>query len=207
MELSTWLSLVSAGFLISVSPGPGALFALSQSTQFGFKSSLVSIAGLQLGLACGIILVLSGLGVLIVNFPSAFGVIKILGMLYLIALGVIQWRQKVEPISLSHANTKSAFRAKKSFIQGFFVDFTNIKGFVFLIAFLPLFVDLRSFSIFEGGVVVATLVAIDIIIMTIYSLIAHFSKSWLREPSKILWQNRITGLALIIIGLVMGLTN
>ena len=51
----------------------------------------------------------------------------------------------------------------------------------------------------------ATLVVIDIIVMTSYSLMAHLSKSWLREPKKILWQNRIMGLALILIGLVKGL--
>ena len=207
MEFSTWLGLVSAGFLISISPGPSALFTVSQSTQFGFKSTLVSIAGLQLGLACGIVLVLSGLGVLIVNFPSAFGVIKIIGMLYLITLGIIQWRKKAENLDLSVTNSKSTFRAKISFAQGFFVNFTNIKGFVFLVAFLPLFVDLRMFSVFEGAIVVVTLVAIENIVMTTYALIAHLSKSWLGDPKKILWQNRITGLALILIGLVMGLSS
>ncbi|MGE4570657.1 MAG: LysE family transporter [Gammaproteobacteria bacterium] len=207
MEFSTWLSLVSAGFLISISPGPGALFTMSQSSQFGFKSTLTSIAGLQLGLACQIVLVLSGLGVLIVNFPGAFGVIKIIGMLYLIALGVIQWRRKAEQLNISTGTLMSAFSASASFVQGFFVDFTNIKGTVFLVAFLPLFVDLRAFSLLEGGIVVATLIAIDIIIMTAYSLMAHLSKSWLRDPKKILWQNRITGLALILIGLVMGLSG
>jgi homoserine/homoserine lactone efflux protein len=207
VELSTWLSLVSAGFLISISPGPGALFTISQCSQFGFKSTLVSIAGLQLGLACQIVLVLSGLGVLIVNFPGAFGVIKIIGMLYLVALGVIQWRRKVERPNISTDASMSAYSAGKSFVQGFFVDLTNIKGTVFLIAFLPLFVDLRVLSLLDGGVVVATLIAIDIIVMTAYSLMAHLSKSWLRDPKKILWQNRVTGLALILIGLVMGLSD
>ena len=60
---------------------------------------------------------------------------------------------------------------------------------------------------YDIDIVVATLVAIDIIIMTTYSLMAHVSKSWLRDPKKILWQNRITGLALILIGLVMGLSG
>jgi len=207
MELSTWLGLVSAGFLISLSPGPSALFTMSQSTQFGFKSTLISIAGLQLGLACGVMLVLSGLGVLIVNFPSAFGVIKIIGMLYLITLGIIQWRQKVEHLALSVTETKNTFKAKISFVQGFFVNFTNIKGFVFLVAFLPLFIDLRVFSMLESGIVVVTLVAIENIVMTAYALMAHLLKSWLRDPKKILWQNRITGLALILIGVIMGLSN
>jgi len=134
-------------------------------------------------------------------------VIKIIGMLYLVALGVIQWRRKVERPNISTDASMSAYSAGKSFVQGFFVDLTNIKGTVFLIAFLPLFVDLRVLSLLDGGVVVATLIAIDIIVMTAYSLMAHLSKSWLRDPKKILWQNRVTGLALILIGLVMGLSD
>jgi len=204
MELSTWISFVSAGFFISISPGPGALFTISQSSQFGFKPALISIAGLQLGLACQILLVLSGLGVLIVNFPGAFGVIKVIGMIYLVALGVVQWLRKVEKIDLKEGVQRGVFRTGRSFAQGFFVDLTNIKGTVFLIAFLPLFVDLRTFSLLEGGIVVTTLVLIDVIVMAGYSLMAHLSKSWLRDPEKILWQNRITGLALILVGLVMG---
>lgn len=207
MEFSTWLSLVSACFVICISPGPSALFTMSQSTQFGFKSTLISIAGLQLGLACAIILALGGLGMLIVNFPGAFGVMKIIGMLYLIALGVIQLRQKVESLDTSTTYSNKVFKASKSFIQGFFVNFTNIKGFVFFIAFLPLFVDLRTISLLEGGIVVVTFVVIENIVMTTYALIAHLSKSRLRDPKKILWQNRIIGLALILIGLVMGLSN
>ena len=207
MELSTWLSLVSAGFFISISPGPGAIFTIGQGSRFGFKSTLVSIAGLQLGLACQIILVLSGLGVLLVNFPGASEVIKIIGMLYLIALGVAQLLKRAEKIDIEAGAQRGAFRALKSFVQGFFVDLTNIKGTVFLIAFLPLFVDLRAFSLIEGGVVVTTLVVIDVIVMMGYSLMAHLSKSWLRDPAKIIWQNRVSGLALILIGLVMGLID
>jgi len=46
MEFSTWLSLVSTGFLVSISPGSGALFIMSQSSQLGFKPTLISVAGL-----------------------------------------------------------------------------------------------------------------------------------------------------------------
>lgn len=46
---------------------------------------------------------------LIVNFPDAFDVIKIIGMLYLITLGVIQWRKKVEGLDISTSRSKSVF--------------------------------------------------------------------------------------------------
>ena len=182
MDFITWLSLISTGFLISISPGPGALFTISQSSQFGFKSSLIVIAGLQLGLSFNILLVLSGLGILIVNFPSAFVVIKIIGMLYLIALGIIQCIRKVESLDISIEFSIYSFNARKSFVQGFFVDLTNIKGIVFFIAFIPMFIDLMDFSLLEGTIILITLVVIDMTIMTLYSLLAHISRSWLHDP-------------------------
>jgi len=35
-------------------------------------------------------------------------------------------------------------------------------------------------------------------------MLAEISKSFLSDPKKILWQNRVTGSTLILIGLIMG---
>jgi homoserine/homoserine lactone efflux protein len=40
--------------------------------------------------------------------------------------------------------------------------------------------------------------------MTGYVILAELSKSLLSDPKKILWQNRLTGATLILVGLVMG---
>jgi homoserine/homoserine lactone efflux protein len=42
--------------------------------------------------------------------------------------------------------------------------------------------------------------------MTGYTMLAEISKSLLSDPKKILWQNRVTGLTLILVGLIMGNT-
>ena len=103
MDLTVWLGLLASALFISISPGPGAIFSISQGTQYGFKRSLFSVIGLQFGLMSQIIFLLFGLGVLIDQFPSIFKVIKAIGMIYLIALGVIQWHKKIEQISKKHS--------------------------------------------------------------------------------------------------------
>ena len=109
MELTIWLGLLVSALFISISPGPGAIFSISQGTQYGLKRSIISVIGLQLGLMSQIIFLLLGLGVLIDQFPSIFSIIKILGMLYLIALGIMQWLKKIEQISTSKAYLEKAF--------------------------------------------------------------------------------------------------
>ena len=204
MEFTVWLGLLASALFISISPGPGAIFSISQGTQYGFKRSIISVIGLQLGLMSQIIFLLLGLGVLIDQFPSIFSIIKILGMLYLITLGVMQWLKKIEQISTSKAYIDKNFSPLNSLLKGFFVNITNIKGTVFFLALIPLFVDLTDLKISTCLILIATLISVDLIVMIGYVMLAEISKSFLSDPKKILWQNRVTGFTLILIGLIMG---
>ena len=206
MDLTVWLGLLASALFISISPGPGAIFSISQGTQYGFKKALFSVIGLQFGLMSQIIFLLFGLGVLIDQFPSIFRIIKAIGMIYLIALGVIQWLKKIEQISTSKEALKSGFSPLKGLFQGFFVNLTNIKGTVFFLALIPLFIDLTALKISTCVIFTATLIGVDLIVMTGYTMLAEISKSLLSDPKKILWQNRVTGLTLIFVGLIMGNT-
>jgi len=206
MELTVWLGLLASALFISISPGPGAIFSISQGTQYGFKRSIISVIGLQLGLMSQIIFLLLGLGILIDQFPGIFSIIKILGMLYLIVLGALQWFKKIEQISTSKDDFENSFSPLNSLLKGFFVNITNIKGTVFFLALIPLFVDLTSLNISTCVILTATLVGVDLFVMTGYLMLAEISKSLLTDPKKILWQNRVTGSILILIGLIMGMT-
>jgi|TARA_B110001454_G_scaffold136433_1_gene126797 homoserine/homoserine lactone efflux protein len=206
MELTVWLGLLASALFISISPGPGAIFSISQGTQYGFKRSIISVIGLQLGLMSQIIFLLLGLGILIDQFPGIFSIIKILGMLYLIVLGALQWFKKIEQISTSKDDFENSFSPLNSLLKGFFVNITNIKGTVFFLALIPLFVDLTSLNISTCVILTATLVGVDLFVMTGYLMLAEISKSLLSDPKKILWQNRVTGSILILIGLIMGMT-
>ena len=206
MDLTVWLGLLASALFISISPGPGAIFSISQGTQYGFKRSLFSVIGLQLGLMSQIIFLLFGLGVLIDQFPAIFKIIKAVGMIYLIALGIMQWLKKIEQISTSKELLQSSFSPLKGLFQGFFVNLTNIKGTVFFLALIPLFIDLTALKLSTCVIFTATLIGVDLIVMTGYTMLAEISKSLLSDPKKILWQNRVTGLTLIFVGLIMGNT-
>ena len=206
MELTVWLGLLASALFISISPGPGAIFSISQGTQYGFKRALFSVAGLQFGLISQILFLLFGLGVLINQFPSVFIFIKFLGMLYLLVLGVLQWRKKIEQIATNEDHNSQAFNSLKAVLQGFFVNLTNIKGTVFFLALIPLFIDLTALKLSTCIIFTSTLIVIDLIVMAGYVTLAQLSKALLSDPKKILWQNRLTGSTLILVGLIMGTT-
>lgn len=204
MELTVWLGLLASALFISISPGPGAIFSISQGTQNGFKRALIAVVGLQLGLMSQIVFLLFGLGMLIDQFPSVFIVIKIIGMAYLIILGLLQWLKKIEQIATTENKLKVTFSPLKALLQGFFVNLTNIKGTVFFLALIPLFIDLTVLKLSTCLIFISTLIVIDLLVMTGYVTLAELSKTLLSDPKKILWQNRLTGATLILVGLVMG---
>ena len=206
MELTVWLGLLASALFISISPGPGAIFSISQGTQYGFKRAMFSVIGLQLGLISQILFLLFGLGVLINQFPSVFIVIKILGMLYLIALGILQWLKKTEQIATNEDHHSLSFKPFKALLQGFFVNLTNIKGTVFFLALIPLFIDFTALKLSTCIIFTSTLIVIDLMVMAGYVTLAQVSKTLLADPKKILWQNRLTGSTLILVGLIMGTT-
>ena len=65
MELSTWLAFFAAAWAISLSPGPGALAAMSAGLNHGFRKGYFTTLGLVLGIWVQLVVV----GVVVVPRP------------------------------------------------------------------------------------------------------------------------------------------
>ena len=98
MDFSTWLSFFAASWAISLSPGAGAIAAMSAGLNHGFKRGYFTTFGLVLGILTQVLLVGIGLGALIASSSLAFTLVKWLGVAYLVWLGIQQWRAPVTPL-------------------------------------------------------------------------------------------------------------
>src|SRR5512132_3612638 len=92
MSLSTWLAFFVASWLISLSPGAGAISCMTTGMRYGYSRGLWNILGLQLGILFVLAIVAAGLGAVLAASSVAFATIKWLGVGYLIWLGISQWR-------------------------------------------------------------------------------------------------------------------
>ena len=63
MELSTWLAFFAASWAISISPGAGAVAAMSAGLNHGFRRGYFTTFGLVLGIWLQVVVVSLGLGV------------------------------------------------------------------------------------------------------------------------------------------------
>src|ERR1700675_4794922 len=92
MLLETWLAFFAACWVISLSPGAGAIASMSCGLQYGFWRGYWNALGLQLALILQIAIVAAGLGAVLATSALAFSLIKWFGVLYLVYLAVKQWR-------------------------------------------------------------------------------------------------------------------
>ena len=91
MALETWLAFFVACWVISLSPGAGAVASMSAGLQYGFWRGYWNALGLQLGLALQIAIVAAGVGAILAASALAFSLIKWFGVAYLVYLAYRQW--------------------------------------------------------------------------------------------------------------------
>lgn len=85
MSMEVWLGFFAACWVISLSPGAGAIASMSSGLQYGFWRGYWN-AGLQLGLIVQIAIIAAGVGAILAASATAFQIIKWFGVAYLIYL-------------------------------------------------------------------------------------------------------------------------
>ena len=103
-----------------------------------------------------------------------------------------------KPVLPDEAEQIKAFSASKAFIQATLINCTNIKATVFLVAFIPQFLDPTKELLSQFIIICATLIVVDIIVMTGYSSLASKLKFMVKSIRAIRIQNRITGAFLLL---------
>lgn len=199
MEFSTWLSFFAASWAISISPGPGAIAAMSAGLNHGFRYGYVTIIGLVLGIWSQLLIVGVGLGALISASSTAFMVVKWLGVGYLVWLGIQQWRAPARPM-VALADSKERVTQRQLILRAWMINVVNPKGTVFLLAVVPQFMDLSQPLLPQYLIIGATLAFTDMVVMSGYTALASRVLSALKEPSHIRAVNRVFGSLFVLAG-------
>lgn len=204
MELSTWLTFFAASWAISLSPGPGAIAAMSAGLNHGFRHGYVTIFGLVLGIWTQLLVVGVGLGALVAASSAAFAVVKWLGVAYLVWLGIAQWRAPARPLVAVSDRTEAVNR-RGLVLQAWVINVVNPKGTVFLLAVVPQFMDLSQPLLPQYLVIGATLAFTDLVVMSGYIALASRVLGALKQPSHIRAMNRAFGSLFVIAGSMLAL--
>jgi homoserine/homoserine lactone efflux protein len=189
MSLETWLAFFAACWVISLSPGAGAIASMSSGLQYGFWRGYWNALGLQLALIVQIAIIAAGLGAILATSALAFTLIKWFGVAYLVYLGVKQWRAL--PSDLSDDSTIRPIGKPLPLIaRGFLVNISNPKALVFMLAILPQFIDTHLALVPQYLTITVTMVSVDLIVMAGYTGLASKVLRLLKTPKQQRRMNR-----------------
>ena len=189
MALDTWLAFFLASWIISLSPGAGAIASMSSGLQYGFLRGYWNAIGLQLGLAMQIAVVAGGLGAILAASSTAFYAIKWFGVAYLVYLAVKQWRAL--PMDMADdAAIRPLGKPMAMMFRGFLVNASNPKALVFMLAVLPQFVNPQAPLLVQYLILGATTICVDMVVMAGYTGLASKVLRLLRTPKQQKRMNR-----------------
>ncbi|MCY1409628.1 Homoserine/homoserine lactone efflux protein [compost metagenome] len=189
MLASTWFAFFIACWVISLSPGAGAIASMSCGLQYGFARGYWNALGLQIGLALQIAVVAAGVGALLAASALAFSLIKWFGVAYLVYLAWKQWTSPPQVMQTEDA-PRSLGRPLTLVLRGFLVNASNPKAVVFMLAVLPQFVDPHQPLAMQYLIMGATMITVDLIVMAGYTGLAARVLRLLRSPRQQRVMNR-----------------
>lgn len=154
-----------ATLLLTASPGPGVLYVAARTLSQGRRAGFASMFGIESGEVVWICAAATGLAALLATSVSALTFLRFAGAAYLIYLGVQRWRSAETVEAPTPANVV------KIFAQGFTTQLLNPKVAVFVIAFLPQFLNPAEPIAPQVAVLGAVYIAIAIMVDTTYVLV------------------------------------
>lgn len=190
MDMHVWLAYVVTAIVFSLAPGSGTVNSISNGLSYGTKRSLAAIAGLQIGLAVHIALVGAGIGALVAQSALAFTIIKWVGAVYLVWLGIQKWRDRSTLATAESVNQLSSTRLMKNAIL---INLTNPKSIVFLVALFPQFIDPAKDQVTQLMVLGLTTVFIDAVVMLGYTSLASQMGRFIRSDKIMSKINKVFG--------------
>ena len=180
MSSQLWLAFVAASAVLLIIPGPTILTVISYSMAHGRRANVPLVAAVALGDSTALVFSLLGLGALLSASAFWFTVVKFVGGLYLIFLGVKLLRAGILPARLSApAAPGSRWRL---FANTYLVTALNPKGIVFFVAFLPQFINQAGDVSRQMTLLALTFVAMATLNATLYAVFASSARRFLASP-------------------------
>ena len=201
-----WMFAIT-GLLLNLTPGNDMLYVIGRSSGQGTKAGVISALGIGAGCIVHILAAVIGLSALIAGSAMAFDIIKYMGAAYLVYLGIRSVASKKHSIHINKNLKPLSYN--KIFWQGVITNVLNPKVALFFLAFLPQFINVHegntSWQILFLGI---WFDAVGTIVNVLVALLFGSIGSWLsKSPRFVQWQERITGMILIGLGIKVALSS
>lgn len=199
-ELAIFVPFLLAVIAIQVSPGPDMMMVIARGVGQGRRVALTCVAGISAASIVQIPALALGVATIFERSELAYTILRNLGAAYLIYLGI---RFFLSSANANQPVQNSITSARAAFFQGFWGNLANPKSLVFLLAFLPQFVDPTRGNISTQLIVLGIIhKSVGALVDGAVAIVSGSSGNWLKKhPGFALWQERLVGTILISLGI------
>jgi threonine/homoserine/homoserine lactone efflux protein len=187
-------------------PGPAVLYIVSRSVAQGRRGGLVSMAGIETGNFLQVIAAAAGLAAIVASSATLFSIVKYAGAAYLIYLGLQALLERGdapwEAIGRPHSQ-------RRLYLEGVVVGALNPKLALFLLAFLPQFIDTAAGPVWLQTLILGGLFSLVAAVGdSLFALAAgSVAERWRSGARSGIWARRASGGILVGLGVFTALAE
>lgn len=200
-----------AACVVIAAPGPDSLNTLAIGMSCGRREAIAYAGGVGIGCLTHTLWAVLGISAIVAASETLFGVVKWIGVAYLLWLGVQALRDRgaLRPPGDATPEAQAPTGVSARVLQGVLTNALNPKVMLFFMAFLPQFADPRLGMIgAQMAVMGFSFAAITTVAYMLLGVGAgRVGERLLREPRIARTLNRLTGVLFIALALRLALTQ
>ncbi|MEH7403654.1 LysE family translocator [Gottfriedia acidiceleris] len=188
------------GILLNLIPGTDTMYIVGRSISQGRKAGVFSVLGIISGSLIHTLFVAFGLPLILLKSVFLFNTIKILGVIYLLYLGIRMLLDKSN--AAFQATEVDKLNIRKVYVQGILTSLTNPKVSLFFLSFLPQFIDTKASGPIPFLILGLTFTATGLLWCLFVAYFSSYVTKKLRGNQKIgMVLNKVTGIIFIGMGI------
>jgi len=178
--------------IVVATPGTGVVYTVAAGLTRGTRASILAAVGCTLGVVPHMAAAITGLAALLHTSAVAFGVLKYLGVAYLLYLAWSMLKDK-DALAVDDDDDAASHSARKTITTAILINILNPKLTTFFFAFLPQFVtpgEPHGFLRMLG--LSALFMLITFVVFSVYgAFAAAVREQVISRPRVLAWMRRV----------------
>ena len=190
--------------ILFLTPGPVWIAVIARTVSGGVKSGMSLVLGVSLGDLLWPIMAYFGLGLLISLYSDVLILVRYMAAIILVIMGIQTVLASRKGIKANDDLTKSGFFA--GFTAGLIAVTANPKATLFYLTLLPSFFNFGEIGLTDLVIISGTSFAVPMLGNILMILFLVKAKTFLSSPSAVQMTNIVSGMLLVLVGIVIGIT-
>ncbi|WP_048645692.1 LysE family translocator [Nitratireductor soli] len=191
-----WSIFLPACFALNCAPGPNNMLTFANAARLGFVPALLGGLGRLPAFALLILVTIVGLGAVLAASATAFAVVKLVGAVYLIYVGIQFWR-KARALAAARSLDKALGTLMR---RDFMMAISNPKAIAVFTAFFPQFINTSAPAWKQLAAMGGAFLLLEVAAVVLYVVAGVVLGRMLKSERVFVHLNRLVGSVLIVSG-------